>query len=235
MRILICDDEKIICEYLDNLIKEYALTFHKDIETAIFYSGDEVLFLNDAKLPYDLLFLDIEMQGISGLELAKKIRENDMNVPIVFITGISDYVFEGYEVGAYRYLLKPIKKEKLFEIIDHFYVKRYVEKYTIINTHDETIKLLNQDIYYVEAMGHYLNLYTNKTSYTIKMSIKDFYNQLNDECFLVSHRSYIVNLKHIKAIKKDLVILENKKEIPLARSYYRSFNEAFIKFYKEDL
>ena len=232
MRLLICDDEKVTCDYLKNLINEYCSKFNKKIDVTIYNSAEELLFETNNTFPFDLILLDIQMKEMNGIDLARKIREFDKDIPIVFVTGISDYVFEGYEVGAYRYLLKPISDEKLFTILDHFYVKQDEDKFLVISLKGETIKLNCKDILYIEAMGHYINIRVQDKEYTIKESINNYFKQINDSKFVFCHRSYIVNISSVEAIKKDEIVLSNGIKLPLSRNYYKAINEEFIKYYQ---
>ena len=232
MRLLICDDEKVVCHYLKNLIIEYCSRFNRKIEVFIYNSSEELLFETCNSFPFDLILLDIQMKEMNGIDLAKKIREIDKDIPIVFVTGISDYVFEGYEVGAYRYLLKPISEEKLFAILDNFYVKPEEDNFLVVSLKGETLKLNHKDILYIEAMGHYINIKLQDKEYTIKESINNYFKQINDSKFIFCHRSYIVNILAIETIKKEEIKLTNGTKLPLSRNYYKTINEEFIKYYQ---
>ena len=234
MRIAACDDDKLCLEYLDSLFKEYKNSkpnYKKYIEITYYDNLKTFLFDNNESYPYDLIFLDIEMNDeINGIDLAKRIREKDKDVPIVFITGISDYVFEGYEVNAYRYLMKPINKDKLFEIIDYFYVSPIINKYFFFEYDKDTIKCEYNDIIYIEAMGHYINIKTINKEYQIKSPFNEICKELNDKRFIKCHRSYLVNLVYVQKISKEFLFLTNKEAIPIARNSYDDVNKHSLNF-----
>ena len=112
MNIAYCEDEKIQLEYMEQLIKKWADEGNDTVTYFGYGSAKELLFEHPDSFPFDLLLLDIDMDGMDGMALAKEIREKDQKLPIVFLTNRSEYVFEGYEVGALRYLLKPVEETK---------------------------------------------------------------------------------------------------------------------------
>jgi DNA-binding LytR/AlgR family response regulator len=231
MRIALCDDEKVILDYLIQKIEAY---FHlkEPYEITSYQSAEEMLFKCGDSIPFDLVILDIQMGGMNGMELAKKIRQIDSNLTIVFLTGVMDYVFEGYEVGAFRYLLKPLKEAHLHQILDEVRDKIIRERESIILTiNREQVKVYLDDINYIESLGHYVMIHTNREVYELKKSLSDMMKQLND-CFVLSHRSYIVNLEKIERISKEVCLLANHIQVPISRSNYQSLNERFIAYYR---
>ena len=118
MNIAYCEDEKIQLEYMEQLIKKWADEGNDTVTYFGYGSAKELLFEHPDSFPFDLLLLDIDMDGMDGMALAKEIRKKDQKLPIVFLTNRSEYVFEGYEVGALRYLLKPVEETKLFSLLD---------------------------------------------------------------------------------------------------------------------
>ncbi len=117
VNISICDDEQIEREYLTNLVQKWGDKQGHFLRVKTFESGESFLFNYEDDKVVDILLLDIQMKEIDGVALAKKIRETNSQVQIVFITGISDFIAEGYEVAALHYLMKPVKEEKLFEVL----------------------------------------------------------------------------------------------------------------------
>ena len=118
MRVAICDDEQVQLELLEKYLSEWGKERSILIETSLFLSGESFLFSWAEDKAYDLLILDIEMGKINGMELAGKLRRQDEELPILFITGYDSYMAQGYEVSALHYLLKPVQKEKLFAVLD---------------------------------------------------------------------------------------------------------------------
>jgi len=201
-----------------------------EIKTDIhcYLSAEAFLFSKEDKHPFDVLLLDIQMDKMTGIELAKKLREQKDDVVIIFITAVKDYVFEGYDVNALHYLLKPVDKDKLFSCMESAYNEmKKVEKYIIIN--DTKVPL--NSIMYVEAQAHYIVVATENKDFSLKKAITAFSRELG-EGFMFCHRSYIVNLSAVKQIKREEIILDNGKSIPVSRAKYKEVNEAFISYYK---
>lgn len=232
MNIAICDDDKELLEYLKVLTKKWSAKSDMECKTDCFVSSEDFLFVNENGFPYDVVILDIQMGGINGMELAKEIRNKDENISIVFLTGIKDYVFEGYEVGAIRYMMKPIKEDEFFNVLDiaASEVDRD-KKYCIFSYGSEKIKIPCDDIMYVESDEHYVIINTSDKKYKIKYSINKLLKELNPDEFAPAHRSYIVNVGCIEKITKTECILENGVNIPVSRNNYGRLNQAFIKYY----
>ena len=117
-KIGICDDNSIDRDYLSSVVTEWAAGREHTVQAETFPSAEAFLFHYANEKDYDILLLDIEMKDMNGIELAKRIRLNNAWVQIVFITGYPDFISEGYEVSALHYLMKPAKKEKLFQVLD---------------------------------------------------------------------------------------------------------------------
>ena len=172
MNIAYCEDEKIQLEYMEQLIRKWADEGNDTVTYFGYGSAKELLFEHPDSFPFDLLLLDIDMDGMDGMALAKEIRKKDQKLPIVFLTNRSEYVFEGYEVGALRYLLKPVEETKLFSLLDEIsYALGKERRYLIENVGGETVKIPVDTIYSVEAKGHYIRLHTSAGDYEYKKNL----------------------------------------------------------------
>lgn len=239
MRLAYCDDEEIQLEYMHELCEEWAAQAAEPLTYCGYRSAKEMLFENAESYPFDLLLLDIDMEEMSGMELARCIRKRDDAIPIIFLTNRREYVFEGYEVRALRYLLKPIDKEKLFPVLDGLCAASNQEKgYLIIPVAGEMIKLEQSDILYAEANGHYVTIHTAEEDYEIKKPIRELADEISHtasgkENFIFSHRSFLVNLAHIERVMRADCLLSDDSRIPVSRNCYKGVNEAFIRYYQE--
>ncbi|QVK17135.1 response regulator transcription factor [Mycoplasmatota bacterium] len=234
MRIAICDDETICLEYLKEVIERFSVTQNVPINIEVFHNAEEMLFETGDTTPYDLLILDIQMGKMNGMELAKRIRKTDPNVYIVFLTGVADYVYDGYEVGALRYLLKPLKEKQLYNILSDVIsrLESNENQYLIIKINRENVKISLDDIIFIEAMGHYVIIHTEDKVYDVKMSINNIENEIHFTFFIRVHRSYIVNIKHVDKINKENCVLSNNDTVNVSRGNYNKLNEAFINYYR---
>ena len=230
IRIAICDDDDEQIVLLRRLLVEWSEGKPFALVIDEYISAESFLFSYPDK-PCGLLLLDIEMGKISGMELAKKLRkENDM-LPIIFITGYSDYMGEGYEVEALHYLLKPVDKEKLFAVLDRYTKRHTPENEILLNCEDRTLHISPDMITYCEAVGKktHVHLSDGKTLVCV-MGISELKKLLTDGC-IFCHRSYIVNLRSVRSIGKTEVCLDGGESVPLSRRLYREVNDKFISFY----
>ena len=227
-RVAICDDDISQIEYIKSVVMKWSCSVGHASELSTFLSAEAFLFDYEVDKTYDILLLDVEMKEISGIELAKRIRKDNNRAEIIFITSHFEFTGEGYEVDALHYLMKPISENKLLEVLSKAAQKLSVEPASVVITCDsETIRLYEADILYVESFLHYITIHTKEKEYKIKESISSFESKLSEDFFRI-HRSYLVSLKHITAISRSWICLQNNMELPLARGKYDNINRAFI-------
>ena len=225
--IAICDDSSADREYIMNLVKQWAGKSGQAVNLATFPSAENFLFLYEEKSDYDILLLDIEMGAMDGVELAKRLRKPNDTVQIVFITGYSDYIAEGYEVAALHYLMKPVKKEKLFDVLDRAVQKlQKNEKVLNLEISGEMVRIPIYQIRYADVMGNYVTIH-GATDQTVKMTLGELEKQLDDRFYRVG-RSCIVNLTNIGRVTKTEIKLSDGTSIPLPRGAYEPLNRAII-------
>ena len=233
MRICLVDDDSTQLDYLKLIIEKWSSKHNINTDIDFYHSAEEMLFENNESYPFDMIVLDIQMGKINGIELAKKIRKTDKDVIIAFISGMADYVFEGYEVQAIRYILKPVKDNKVYDLLD--YANTYIDKenkYFILSVSGEKKKINYDDIIYFESMGHYVIFHLENTEYEYKYNISNLCLDLAGSEFIRTHRSYVVNIKFIEKITRNECQLINNIKVPLSRNSYKSVNEKFINHYK---
>lgn len=175
------------------------------------------------------------MKRMDGMELARRIRKRDPEVRLAFLTGRKEYVFQGYEVQAVRYLLKPLKQEALEALLDLVAEQLGREKrYLLVSENGEKQKIDMDSILYVESDAHYIRIYTERSHpILIKMNMKELAQRLAGSGFIQTHRSYLVRLEAIERITKDSCFLSCGTAVPVSRGLYKTVNEAFIAYYKE--
>ncbi|MDO4945065.1 MAG: LytTR family DNA-binding domain-containing protein [Ruminococcus sp.] len=229
--IAICDDDEKQIKLLRKMLNSWSASKPFALDIAEYVSAESFLF-SYADNPCDILLLDIEMSGINGMKLAKKLRDKGDMLPIVFITGYSDYISDGYDVEALHYLLKPVNKDKLFAVLDKF-ADRNVHSYQmILPCKDETIRLSPDRITYIEAQGRKTDVFlSDGRALDCDMSISKLAD-MNIHSFVRCHRSYLVNLRYVKSIGRAEIELDNGVSIPLSRRLHNEVNASFIKFYK---
>lgn len=230
-KIAICDDSDADRQYISNLVSRWGEDTGNTVHTSSFCSAENFLFQYAEKNDYDILLLDIEMGAMDGVSLAKRIREDNETVQIIFITGFPDYMEEGYEVSALHYLMKPIVEEKLHSVLDRA-IKNIVktEKRLCVTFDRQTDYVLLNEIYYIEAQKQYVAIHAVGKVYRMKTSLSDT-EKLLDEYFFKCQRSFLVNLRYIKRILPNCVVLKNDEEIPISRGMAEKIGKEIIRLF----
>lgn len=233
MRIAICDDEAVQQQILQKYLEEWAKMNGEVLETELFLSGESFLFAWEDDRAFDLLILDIEMGQLSGMELAAKIRSQNENIPMLFVTGYDKYMAQGYEVAALHYLMKPVHKEKFFDVLDKVKKLGKNEEKRLFQTDKGPISLPMSKIWYVEARAHQCVLYTEEDEYVLYSGINEMAELLgNNREFVRCHRSYVVNVRHILAAVKSELVLDDKRRIPVSRNSEKRVKQVFMEIFK---
>ena len=238
MQIAYCDDEPVQLDYMEKMTMNWATKRNIPLRFLKFESGEEVLFeALEQRFPFDLLIIDIDMKGMNGMELAKKIRETDNKLPIIFLTNRKEYVFEGYEVAAFRYILKPMTEEKMFHVLDEVCKNQKTRDYLIERIAGEEKKIALDEILYAEVSGHYVTVHTKTGTLEWKKAFSELADQLKqvgeEMNFILTHRSFLVNVAEIERVLRTECILSDGSSVPISRTMYQSVNQAFIRYYKE--
>ena len=230
-RIAICEDEKVILEYESSLVREWAKAHEVQVELDTYISAEQFLFESEDKSPYDVLIFDIQMKGMNGMELAKKLRARGADSAIIFVTGIPDYAIEGYEVGAVRYILKPVKADVLNGLLDSIYAERQKksEDYFVLGQGADLEKIPFEKIIYIEARGHYVYMKGTDFEREWKSAFSQVAGAFEKKSFFCLRRGLLVNLQHVSKITRTDCVLDDGEQFPVARGVYKDLNEAFIK------
>ena len=223
----ICDDSIIDSNYVKELVINWSTKRKYQVNINVFPSAETFLFHYEENKNYDVLLLDIEMGKMDGVTLARKIRSSNKSVQIIFITGYSDYIAEGYEVEALHYLMKPLKEEKLYDVLERALSKVIQnEKSIVINLSDEIVRIPLHEILYIDVDRNYITVHANK-DYIIKKTLSEIEKELDERFFRIG-RSAIVNLKFINRVTKQDVYLSNGVTLQLPRGIYEALNRAII-------
>jgi DNA-binding LytR/AlgR family response regulator len=227
VKIAICDDDEEFRAIISNYIKPYKAS-KPEITESEFVCGEDLINAYSKGQQFDILFLDIRMKDVDGVEAAKKIREKDQNVIIIFITSYTSFVSDTFRVGAFQFLTKPVKEEdfkKDFERalelyrISHF---KYLVKWK-----DKTSILEISEIYYIEASNRHLFVNTGSSRCECVGKISEEEKKLSSYNFVKCHQSYLVNVRYIKLIDLTKIHLSNGKEIPLSKHLRASVKGIF--------
>lgn len=229
MKIAICDDSEEIRLGIAELIKKR----RPEAAVVCFASGEALIC---APEEYGVIFLDIAMDGLSGLETAKRIREKQVKKSIIiFITAFREHMQEAFDVNAFHYLIKPIDKEKFTEVLDRALKEASLSEnseYIVIKSFGRQQKLFLQDIYYIESSN-------KKTIYHTKNGIYEAYGKMEEletrlkSRFYRCHRCFLVNMENICSYGYDEIRVVNGEKLIMAKSKYSDFVKAYLRYAKE--
>lgn len=228
-RIAICDDEQLDIKYIKELLHIWQEETNISLQIETFTSAENFLFHYAEDKLYDIILLDIELGGMDGVTMAKKIRKENKTVQIIFISGYSDYIAEGYEVEALHYLLKPVNKEKLFSVLQRAQEKiKQNDRNLHLEIHGEMVRIPLYEIRYVDVNLNYVTIYANK-EYTLKRTLRDIEKDL-DSRFVRVGRSIIINITFVQKVTKISVYPFDGTILPLPRKAYETINRAIIAY-----
>ncbi len=231
IRIAVCDDEKGISDRIRTMISDFFC--RKNMETIIlqFSSGEELLKYDKT---IDILFLDIQMQGLDGMETARKLRKRRFQGFLIFITILKEMVFQSFEVQAYDYLVKPIEKKYFEKTMERLFlsIKNASEANLLIQKGYESRIISLEDIVFCEIIDRkvYLQLASSE--------VIDFYDRIEnletklDNRFFRCHRSFLINLRYLKSYKNGTAYMEGGKEIPVSRLRSKEFSNVILQYMK---
>lgn len=238
LKIAIIEDEQIHTDLLADYLHTWSDEHRMPVSIQQFASAESFLFVWEETNDFDILFVDIQMKEMNGVEMAKKVREQNEEIAIVFTTGITDYLESGYEVEALHYLLKPINMEKIGQCMDKVLRRRHREQYVLVHGKDETMRISVDQISYAEARGHgcVIETCTKTGDYTqigITESISELEKQLKEHGFIKCHRSYLCRIGSIHQIGRTDIMLDGGSVIPVSRRMYADVNRAFIEYFRK--
>lgn len=236
LRIAICDDEPYFHGFLRKILEAYLERKGSPCEIQSFPSGEAFLSQGIAWMRFHIVFLDIQMEGMDGLQTAKKIRELSQDIFIVFTTAYITYLLEGYQVDAIRYILKNRDNfpSLVCECMDAIQAKMnyVVKKKTFAFKQGRKAVLLDR-LLYIESRLHQLTFHIMEgrlVSYTLNATLNAMEQELAPDGFLRLHQSYLANMKHIKEIRRYRALLDNGIELDIPKARYREAEKAFIAY-----
>ena len=230
-KISVVDDSPADTEYVAGLAARWAQAAGHTLGISAFPSAEAFLFQYEDERDFDILLLDIEMGELNGVDLAKRMRQENDAVQIVFITGYPDFMAEGYEVSALHYLMKPVSYEKLCGVLDKAVANLAKAEKRLCVTYDRQTDFVPlSQILYIEAQRQCVLIHTFGETYRMKKSLADTGREL-DEYFFQCQRSYLVNLCHVTQIKSGYVTLKNGEEVPISRGMAEKIGREMIRLF----
>lgn len=226
MRIAICDDlkeeRKKVIDALNSVIKNFSVNEFED--------GNELL-KNHSAFPYDLIFLDIHMPKINGIDTAAAIREKDEKTPVIFISESNDFAFQSYRVLAFDYILKPIDINILKSSMKRYFSMHKKKHYISITYSGAETKIPVSNIQYLESnLRKIIFVLSENREIEVSGKLTDYEKFLISHGFCRCHKSYLVNIEHIESINNNTFYMTDGKSVKISRTYLQSAKKAYFDY-----
>lgn len=239
MNLVIVDDLKSDLKALQQLLSDYLEQHHVEYKIFPFSSGRDFLSVFHPNR-FDAVFLDMQMDDISGMEIARHVRLLDSKIPIIFVTIEEGYALEGYSVWAMDYIVKPVSAHRLSSLMNRLVEQSKVKHIIEIKENRIVRHLLVDDILYVRSVGHFLEIYTTKELIKPYMTLEYFLSLLSqmDEYGSVNQglrfqnccRGYVVSLDYVRSLEPSNFILTNGNKVPISRPKYKDMQSAYAQY-----
>jgi len=236
LRIAICDDEKYFVSEMTEILEKYLEDRGFTYEIESFNSGEKLLELKEEINRYNVIFLDIKMNDLDGMTVARKVREISKEIYIVFVTAFANFMADGYKVDAVRYILKNIESldEAVYECMDAIQEKmNYKIAWKEFDFNEGYRKLSLDRLLYIESKLHKLEFYVmeNKlVKYTLYQTLNVLENDLSEYGFLRTHQSYLVNMRYIRSLKRYSVLLCNGIRLEIPKARYKHVEDVYAAY-----
>lgn len=232
MRIVFCDDDSVITQQLQSYVKDYFESIGGiQPEYAVYETGDLLIQQEDR---VDIAFLDVEMPGVSGIHIGAKLKEKNPRVNIFIVTAYPDYLDEAMRFQVFRFLTKPIDKNRLFRNLkDAIYAYHMESREFPITTSEGVYVRRAEEIQYVETSQRKTIVHTTDGNFVSTRNIEYWRKELDLPCFFSTHRSFIVNMQYVYTIEKDMVILKingQRIDVYLSRRKYTQFKDTYLMY-----
>lgn len=232
LEIAVCDDERFYREKIEKVLKEYLAEHELEYRIQFFPSGEEFLSRSENRVKYDIVFMDINMEKVDGIQAAMQMRSFHSNTYLVLVTAFINYVLEGYKVNAVRYIMKDTLDTAIAECMDAIMEKMKVARVSFSFVEGER-KLYTDNILYVESRKHksvFFYMESEILKYQIYEKLDWVEQKLSGFHFLRIHKSYLVNMKHIRRISNYTAVLDTGEELPVPRPKFQAAKEAFVAY-----
>lgn len=231
-RIAIVEDEREYQDILTEFIKRYGEECGEDFQISIYQDGID--FVDEYVSQYEILLLDIKMKFMDGMEAAKKIREKDHNVLILFITNLAEYAIQGYDVAARGFVIKPVTYRAFSMQIEKLCreINERADLTVSVPLPGGIRNVSMKSIYYIESQGHYLHVCLKSETVVFYSTLKEFEKKLDAKRFCRCSSGVIVNLQHVQKVENSIVYV-NQVPLPVSRARKKSFMEALTEYIGE--
>ena len=231
VRIAVCDDERVFAESLKNKLKVLFTSFLPEETIEIILFGDGQSLLDDVRSSlYEVIFLDIEMPGLNGIEIAEQLKDSEENYIIVFTTNRDDLVFEALDSHPAGFLRKSHLDRDLPDMVSYILKNKSTNEINLTVKHKGGYaKIYMSDIVYLENMGNTMTYVTTKGKLETRESVYKKESELTSYGFIRIHASFLVNMDHVYQVNKSSLVMDNGDSIPISRNRYKAIKDRFIK------
>lgn len=226
MKVAIVENEELYARDLEALMQRWRGEHQTALETAVFSGGEELLRSDTES--FDLVCMDIQMDGIDGVAAAHQLREQGFVGQLVFVTAYSEYVFEGYGVHALNFLLKPVSYEQIAKCLD-FVAKMLNDDHYVFRDGKNIFQIPYAQIICFSSADHDIQIITTEGKYRQKGSLRNVIFRLPDQ-FHFCHRTAIVNLEHILSLRERELLLSDQTALPVSRTYLKDLRFSLLSY-----
>lgn len=234
LKIALCDDNKTELDRIESCISQYKTQSKDEIYFEAFLSPVEFLSKISSGAFYDLIFLDVLMPVINGIDVAREIFKHNKLTQIIFITSSREFAADSYSVSALDYIIKPITDENLTRAMDKFFerYKKIKSDELVIREKSTISRIPLHNLSYVEVLDHHL-IYHLSTGYTIRC--RQSLNEIEDTLikngkFVRTSRSFIVNMDYVLSIEPGNLVMEDGSHVSISRANFKSVSEAYLRY-----
>lgn len=230
MKIVILEDNRIEYEKIRHSLEEWSENYDIELSLSHFLSGESFFEDPDNYSPeIDLFLLDIEMGKMNGIDVAKKLRLLDYKGDIIFLTAFKEFVFEGYNVHAFNYLIKPLNNDIFFKCLSEIERKIHSSCYVYRNKQQFAVSIPYHEIISFSVNRHYVDITTTKTIYAQYNNLNTIISTLPRN-FVQVHRSFIVNLSHVYKLSQNKIYLSNGSTVDVGRTFLKNFKTQYLQY-----
>ena len=229
IRVAIVEDEAAVRDQLMGYVQRYMRQYDAQIEVAMFTDGVEIL--EEYRPDYDIIFLDVEMQHLDGMETASRIRALDSDALLIFITNMAQYAIKGYAVGALDYVLKPVPYFAFSQQLQKAtgQLARRARRYLAVPVDGGMRRLDEASVYYIESEGHRIHFYTEDGDFSAPGALKAWEEKLEPHGFARCNSGYLVNLAYVSSVQMNTVQV-GPHQLQASRPRRKAFLEALADY-----
>ncbi len=231
MRLAFCDDEKYFREELCRRLSKFAKEYGYDFTYYEYGDGYELL---ESEVAFDLIFMDYRMKNINGIDTVSKLRKRNIKTKVIFVSNYSEVVYDSLKVETFRFLVKPIDENELYEAISAFIKSYESEHYKIFKDveNDRMCRVNESEIIYAEADNVYAKIRTSDNCYRYNKTLSSFENSIKSDCFFRTHRAFLVNFDYIESFSDSQIYFVNGERALITKTKFKGFKNAYFNYLK---